>query len=64
MLSVYRCSLFLSVDAVEGAVKQMLPLFAEKLHLVIDLTGASAALNGRGLREEMQLHIPASPLCS
>lgn len=45
-------------------MKQMLPPITEKLHFVVDLTGVSAALDGRGLMRESQPRVPAPPLCN
>lgn len=50
--------------ALPCAVKQMLPPITEKLHFVVDLTGVSAALDGRGLMRESQPRVPAPPLCN
>lgn len=50
MLSLYCYSFFPICErcgVLLGAVKQMLPSNSEKVHFVIDLTGASAALNSR-----------------
>ena len=46
------------------AVKWVLPPIAENLHFVIDLTGASAALNGRDLRGERFAYIFMLLLCA
>lgn len=67
LLSLYYCFLFLSVNAEECYPvlwNRLLPPITEKLHFVIDLTGLSAALNGRGWMEESQPRVHALPLCS
>lgn len=45
-------------------MKEMLPPITEQLHFVTDLTGVSAALDGRGSVGASQPRVHAPPLCN